>query len=121
MNEKELKKEISQIFQKAESADQAMATAGALLGREFGEVRLLQGRPAKSSFREPAVMEFLESREYPFRGVYMAAAKTATVILLLRTWGNPQPSMQIFADHVAEQLSSAGARFAAESHRSEAA
>ncbi|MEQ1884980.1 MAG: hypothetical protein ABL967_07960 [Bryobacteraceae bacterium] len=121
MSEKELKREISHIFQQANSTNQAMVWAGDLLGREFGEVRLLQGRPLNSgsAFGEPAVAQFLESREFPFRGVYTAASGRTTVILLLGSWGAPRRSMQIFADHIAAQLHSANVR--SEVRRSEAA
>jgi hypothetical protein len=104
VNENVLKREISQIFRHTEPYAAAIEAAAALLSHEVGDVRIVSRSDAgkRSIFRDPAIAAFLESRDFPFRGIYNAAAGQGTALILcVGSWGAPPRFMQSLAEHVA--------------------
>jgi len=80
----------------------------ALFAAEIGETNLLV-RPAgrrSSVFREPTVAGFIESRTFPFRGVYTAPLGTAGVLIAcVGSWGAPREAIQHLVEHAGVRLS----------------
>jgi hypothetical protein len=108
VSESELRQEIGRIARESSILEDAIQKMRALLGVEIGETNLLV-RPARcnfSAFREPAVAEFLESRTFPFRGVYTAPLGAAGVLIAcVGSWGAPSGAIQHLVEHAGTRLS----------------
>ncbi len=107
MSTNEFVREINRIVRESVLEQDAIENAQALFAAEFGETRLLV-RPAiwdGSIFAEPAVRDFIESRRFPFRGVYAAPlGPDAVLIACIGSWGAPIDSIQSLVEHVALRL-----------------
>ena len=108
MSEKELVRKIHEIAREFCALDDAIEETRALFSAEVGEATILV-RPiahGASVFSEPTVAEFLESRAFPFRGVYTAPLGTAGVLIVcIGSWGSPGALIQRLVDYAGIQLS----------------
>jgi hypothetical protein len=106
MNERQLISEIGGIARRAASVEEAMARMEGLLGREVGAATLLL-RPAGGGLNESAVSGFLESREFPFRGVYTAplAEQSQSLVACFGSWGAPGDLLKRATASIAKDLS----------------
>jgi hypothetical protein len=107
MTEKEFIREMNRIVRESSILEDAIEKAQALVAVEIGEARLLV-RPvicSASVFGERAVREFLESRRFPFRGVYSAPlGADGVLIACIGSWGAPLETTQLLVDHAAVRL-----------------
>src|SRR4051812_28180904 len=94
MKQNELFQEIVRIVGDADGLSAALHSIQSLLAAEWGGAILII-RPASSALSFPHnVCEFLESRDFPFRGLYTAPLKTGaasagTLVACIGTWGTP--------------------------------
>ncbi len=110
-SEKELILEISQIGHESKSVEEALEAAQSLLAKEIGGSTLLLD-PAElgiSSWAANFVSEFLDSREFPFRGLYTAPLMDGneTVGRLIACFGSvesPGEFLQRLTPHIAQQF-----------------
>lgn len=89
MSEKEFVREMNRIVRESGSVEDAIGSAQALFAAEFGETRMFV-RPAHGSsiFGEWALLDFLESRRFPFRGVYTAPLGADLILVAcIGSWG----------------------------------
>jgi len=111
MNERQLISAIGGIARLSGSLDEAVGLIENLLTREVGSATL-QLRPAGDSsqlFAGPAVMRFLESKEFPFRGMYTApivqgGQSRATLVAYFGAWGAPGELLRRATSATAEHL-----------------
>ena len=116
MRERELTEKITGLAIRAQSVKQLLDSVATLLTGEFGSAILFlrplaHGRPL---FTEPGlsdfnVAQFLESRDYPFRGVYTARVvhrgrPHATLVACFGTWGSSGEILHRVTSLVAEQI-----------------
>ena len=111
MNEHELMSEIGGIARLAHSLDEAVTRIESLLAHEIGSATLtLQPVQNGSPFLAgTGVSRFLESREFPFRGLYTAPLvkgdrPRGMLIACFGTWGAPGDLLQRATAYTAEQL-----------------
>jgi hypothetical protein len=107
MNERHLISEIGGIARRAESLDEALTRMESLLGREVGAATLLLRPVGGSGLNESVVSTFLESREFPFRGVYTAplAAQGQSLVACFGSWGEPGDLLRRATASIARDLS----------------
>lgn len=107
MSEKELVREMDRIARESLYLEEAIDRIEALFATEVGATRFL-ARPVHGSsvFSEPAVGEFLESRRFPFRGVYVAPFGPGALIACIGSWGAPHEAIPRLVDYAAGRLSS---------------
>lgn len=107
MSEKEFVREMNRIVRESNIAEDAIEETQALFAAEFGETRLVL-RPMSSTaspFGEPVVRDFIESRRFPFRGVYTAPlGMDGVLIACIGSWGAPIETIQSLVEHAAVRL-----------------
>src|SRR5580698_4550539 len=111
MNERELISEIGGIARLAHSLDEAVTRIERLLAREIGSATLLL-RPVQHGsplLAGTGVARFLESREFPFRGLYTAPLvkgdrPRGMLVACFGSWGAPGDLLQRATAYTAEQL-----------------
>jgi hypothetical protein len=108
MSEKEFVREMNRIVRESSILEDAIEKTEALFRAQIGDTRLLV-RPVvcnASIFGETAVREFLESRRFPFRGVYTSSlGADGVLIACIGSWGAPIETIQSLVDHSAVRLS----------------
>jgi hypothetical protein len=115
ISERQLISEVGGIVRRAVSVEEALARIENFLGPEIGSVTLLLRPLGSSRFNEGAVSSFLESREFPFRGVYTAplvpkGQSRATLIACFGTWGAPGEILRRATASIARDLGALAAR-----------
>jgi hypothetical protein len=107
MSEKEFVREMNRIGRESSILEEAIEKTQELFAVEIGETRL-HVRPVVcgvSIFGEKAVREFLDSRRFPFRGVYTAPLGTDGVLIAcIGSWGAPMETIQSLVEHAAVRL-----------------
>ena len=107
MSEKEFLREMNRIVRESGIAEDAIEKMQALFAAEFGETRLLL-RPViwhASIFGQRAVRDFIESRRFPFRGVYTAPlGLDGVLIACIGSWSAPIETIQSLVEHAAVRL-----------------
>lgn len=117
INERQLIFHIGRIARSARSVEEALGRIESLLAHEVGAATLIL-RPAESGtpfLAGSAISQFLESRDFPFRGVYTAplgrgSRSDATLVACFRGWGAPGEVLKRATSHTAERLSEVAAR-----------
>ena len=112
MKEKELLGEIESVVRSAEGLGPALNCIKALIGAYCGGAVLVI-RPESfghATSTPPRVLEFLESRQFPFRGLYFAPVNYEkgpphTFIACMGTWGIAADSLRRITTFTAQQLS----------------
>jgi hypothetical protein len=111
MTEKELLFEITRIGVGARTLHDATQRIESLLTNEVGAVALLVRPHAlnASLFREEIVTRFLESPEYPFRGIYTASVKggpgrDGCLMACFGSWGAAGDLLERISTHIADSL-----------------
>ncbi len=111
MREQDLFSEITRIGNTAATLKQATEQIEALLAAEVGAAALVvRPYPLNASiFREEMVSQFLESPDYPFRGIYTASVKTGQgrdgcMAACFGSWGAPGELLQRISAHIAKSL-----------------
>lgn len=112
MSEREFVREMNRIVRESSMLEEAIEKTRALFVAEIGETRLLV-RPivrnasilGETVFGDTVVREFLESRKFPFRGVYTAPlGEGGVLIACIGSWGGPIEMIQSLVDHAAVRL-----------------
>ncbi|HXJ43895.1 MAG TPA: hypothetical protein VNH18_31710 [Bryobacteraceae bacterium] len=111
MKEDELLHEIVRIVRDADGMNVALGRIQHLLASEWGGALLII-RPSltKSTISiPPAVSGFLESQEFPFRGLYVAPVNTGaraagTLVACIGTWGAPREIFRRVTNFAGQQL-----------------
>jgi hypothetical protein len=107
VSEKEFVRDLNRIVRESGIAEDAIEKTQALFAAEFGVTRLLL-RPLlwhASIFGEPVVRDFIESRSFPFRGVYTAPlGADGVLIACIGSWGAPIETIQSRVEHAAARL-----------------
>lgn len=124
MKQNEIFRQISRIVHDADCLSAALSGIRAILATEWGGAVLII-RPASTAQGNsfpPAISEFLESREYPFRGLYTAplrnGARTAgTLVACIGSFylGSSQAfgdSLRAVTDYAGNQLADLARRLA---------
>ena len=120
MQERELLKEIGSLVRESDGLQSALRRMQALIANECGGALLII-RPESSATTAisaaPAVCEFLESRQYPFRGLYVAPVSAGsrtvgTLVACIGTWGVPGELLRRITTYAGEQLSALARRLA---------
>lgn len=115
-SERELITLISQLSRRAKSAAEAIQLIEEALTNEIGEATLLLDYAGGTSPRMAKFMSnFLDSREFPFRGFYTAPLNakdraTGRLIAGFASHGTPGPALPKIAQHIASELGSLIAR-----------
>src|SRR4051794_715263 len=111
MKEKALSREIARIAQDADSLSAALNRIQFLLAAEWGGALLIirPVRAASTAPFPPKVCEFLDSRDFPFRGLYTApletgAASAGTLMACIGSWGAPGEAHRTIANFAGQQL-----------------
>jgi hypothetical protein len=110
-SESEIIREISRIGYESKSVDQAVEVIQSLLATEIGGSTLLLD-PAElgiSAWVAKSASAFLDSREFPFRGLYtaplMVGGKTAgRLIACFGSFESPGEFLQRLTAHIAQQF-----------------
>jgi hypothetical protein len=110
-NERELILEISRIGHASTSVAEAIHTLQALLAGEIG-ASVLVVRPihrVASSLAAESISEFLDSRRFPFRGLYTAplvvgGRELGRLIACFGSFGSPGELLRRLTAHAAQQL-----------------
>jgi hypothetical protein len=110
-SERELIVEISRIVHESTSVDEALKAAQSLLAVEIGGATLLLD-PAESgisSWAAKSASEFLDSREFPFRGLYTAPLmigdeRAGRLIACFGSFESPGSFPQRLTAHIALQF-----------------
>lgn len=115
INERQLISEIGGIIRRAGSVEEAVARIEGFLAPEIGSVTLLLRPLDGSRLNEVAVSRFLESREFPFRGIYTAplvagGRSRATLVACFGTWGAPGELLRRATASIAKDLGSLASR-----------
>jgi hypothetical protein len=116
MTKKELTSGIASISNRADTAAATLEKIEQFLSKEGDDARLLLRHPrhGQSVFADPEIATFLESRNYPLRGVYTAqiarsGGDSAVLALCLGSFGTSAESAQhavdVAAQHLAQKLS----------------
>lgn len=102
---------ISSLSRRAKSADEAIELFQSLLAGEVGEARLLMDVVDEGVSPQTAetIASFLESRQYPFRGLYTApltvgSRRIGRLVACFGSFGAPGKSLPDITAHVARQL-----------------
>ncbi|MEO8660130.1 MAG: hypothetical protein ABI693_16795 [Bryobacteraceae bacterium] len=111
MKEKELFREIVRIAHDAGGLNDALHRIQSLLATEWGGA-LLVIRPASTSkvtSFPPVVSSFPESRDFPFRGLYVAPLRSGnetagTLVACIGTWGAPTDTLRRITNFASQQL-----------------
>jgi hypothetical protein len=110
-SERELILEISRIGHESKSVDEAVGSAQSLLAREIGGSTLLldPAEPGISPWAAKSASEFLDSREFPFRGLYTAPLmigndSAGRLIACFGSFESPGESLQRLTAHIAQQF-----------------
>ena len=110
-SERELILEISQIGHKSKSVEEALKGAQSLLAREVGGSTLLldPARLGISSWAAKSASEFLDSREFPFKGLYtaplmMGNETSGRLIACFGSFESPGEFLQRLTAHIALQF-----------------
>jgi len=111
MKEKELFREIVRIAHDADGLTPALARIQSLLASEWGKALLIirPASPAAVTSLPPAVSNFLDSRDFPFRGLYIApllsGTETAgTLVACIGTWNAPTDTLRRITNFASQQL-----------------
>ncbi|MDQ1473694.1 MAG: hypothetical protein QOJ99_5174, partial [Bryobacterales bacterium] len=115
----ELLGEIGNVIRHADDLPSALTRIQSLLASHCGGALLII-RPASSGAvlpAVPAVYAFLESRQYPFRGLYMAPVNSGgravgTLLACIGTWGAPGDLLARITVFVGQQLTALARRLA---------
>jgi hypothetical protein len=110
-SEKELIVEISRIGHESKSVDEALKAAQSLLAKEIGGSTLLLD-PAElgiSSWAAKSASGFLDSREFPFRGLYTeplmgGSERAGRLIACFGSFEFPGEFLQRLTAHIALQF-----------------
>ncbi len=119
MQEKELLREIAEVVRLADDIPAALTQVQSLLANTCGGALLIV-RPVTAGAvlpETPAVCEFLESRRFPFRGLYMTPLNSGhraagTLVACIGTWGVPGDLLRRIATFVGQQLTDLARRLA---------
>jgi hypothetical protein len=110
-SESEIIREISRIGGESQSVDEAVKVLQSLLATEIGGSTLLLDSAERgiSSWAAKSASEFLDSREFPFRGLYtaplMVGSKTAgRLIACFGSFESPGEFLQRLTAHIAQQF-----------------
>jgi hypothetical protein len=110
-SEKELNLEISRTVHESKSVDEAAQFAQSLLAKEIGGSRLLLdfAEPGNPSLAAKSASEFLDSREFPFKGLYTAPLlvgnqRAGRLIACFGSFEFPGELFQRLTAHIANQL-----------------
>jgi hypothetical protein len=110
-SERELILEISRTVHESKSVDEAVQLAQSLLAREIGGSTLLLdlAEMGNSSWAAKSASEFLDSGEFPFRGLYtapliVANEKAGRLIACFGSFGSPGEFLQRLTAHIAQQF-----------------
>jgi len=110
MNERELLTEIVRIARHADGLTPALRQIQTLIAKEYGGALLMIRPPAPgAALASPAVHDFLEAKDFPFRGLYTAPLTTrrrdtATLVACIGTWGAPGEILRRIVTFAGEQL-----------------
>ena len=111
-NEKNLIPVIDRLSRQARSADEAIELFQSLLAGEVGEATLLMDvvDEVVSPNTGKTIAAFMESRQFPFRGLYTApltvgSRKVGRLVACFGSFGAPGKSLLEVTAHVARQLS----------------
>lgn len=103
---------INSLSRRAKSADEAIELFQSLLAGEVGEATLLMDAAEEgvSPNTGKTIAAFMESRQYPFRGLYTApltvgSRKVGRLVVCFASFGAPGKSLPEVTAHVARQLS----------------
>lgn len=111
-SEKNLAPAISRLSHQTSSISEAVAQFQSLIADEIGGAALLV-EPVKEGIPNPiahSVSEFMESRRFPFRGLYTAPLmagnrKVGRLVACFGSFGAPGNSLPKLTLHMARQLS----------------
>jgi hypothetical protein len=110
-SERELILEVSRIGHESKSVDEALKAAQSLLAREIGGSTLLLDptEPGISSWAAKSASEFLDSREFPFRGLYTAPLtvgneRAGRLIACFGSFESPGEFLQRLTAHIAREF-----------------
>jgi hypothetical protein len=111
MKENELFREIVRIVRDENGLSAALHRIQSLLASEWGGAILII-RPASAAAAvsfPPAICEFLESREFPFRGLYTAPLQSGTLsqgtlVACIGTWGVSGEILRRVTNFAGQQL-----------------
>lgn len=124
MKEREFLREVGRIARESSHLYEAVSGIQLLVSREIGLATFLI-RPSDENhavFRDPIVTEFLESKEFPFRGVYKAhLGSSAVVIICIGSWGAPCEFTHQLVDRIGHELSRVLERNPSQTQHGEAA
>jgi hypothetical protein len=103
---KELIRGIEQISRRSRNIQEAIHDVEVALKSEIGEAHLLlQPEEEKlSPFSIQAVSSFLESRTFPYRGVYTASSRAGRLIVCLGGFATPGQFFQDLTNSIAREL-----------------
>jgi hypothetical protein len=111
MTEKEILVEISRITGDARNVGEAVERIEACLALEVGSalIRLKPPGAGAALFRDSPISRFMESREFPFRGLYIAplavrGKDAGTLVACFGSWGSRGEFLHRATAHSGEQL-----------------
>jgi hypothetical protein len=117
MSEKEILVEISRIARVARNVVEAAEKIEAHLAQEIGGamIRLKPPGAGAALFRDSPISSFMESREFPFRGLYVASLavrgkEAGTLVACFGSWGTRGEFLHRATAHASEQLAALLAR-----------
>lgn len=116
-NEQHLIPVISRLARQARNIDDAIALFQPLLAGEIGGATLYVDarEESMSTSLAKSTAAFLDSHEFPFRGLYTAplivrGRKVGQLVACFGSFGGPDKSLPALTSHVAEQLNEILAR-----------
>ena len=104
--DRELIRGIERISRRSRNIEEAIHEVEAALKSEIGEAQLLL-QPAGEKLSPSSlqtVSSFLESRAFPFRGVYTAPSRAGRLIVCFGGVGGPGRFFQELTDRIASEL-----------------
>ncbi len=111
MTEKEILVEIRRITGEARTLGEAVERIEACLALEIGSalIRLKPPGAGAALFRDSPISRFMESREFPFRGLYVAplavrGKEAGTLVACFGSWGSRGAFLHRATAHSGEQL-----------------
>jgi hypothetical protein len=102
MSDKEIRRELVRIVQRANSYRQARIEE--LLQDVAAEVTLLLCHGEQSIGKEERIAAFLYSHKFPFRGVYAAQVNGGVLALCVGSMAPPKVGLQSVVDVIASHL-----------------
>jgi hypothetical protein len=104
--DKELIQGIERISRRSRNIREAIRDVEAALKSEIGEAQLLLQPEGEnlSPFSLQTVSSFLESRAFPYRGVYTASSRAGRLIVCLGGFGIPGQLFQDLTSTIASEL-----------------